>query len=153
VVAVAAIGAQTRFDWLGPTLAGAMRRDPTIEGVDWTPLRDDLTARGLLPPGALIGVPNWRHAGKIAYALGQDVTVVCLSPDARQFGFAASREQYVGQDMLLLAVEPPERAEAALAPLFRGLARLPPAPILLRDRVLGSVSVFRGESLLPASAH
>jgi hypothetical protein len=89
VSAVTVIGTQTRFDWLGTTIAAVARHDPTIEGIDWVSLRTELTARGLLPPGAVIGVPNWRDAGKIAYALGPDVTVLCLNRDARQFGLAA----------------------------------------------------------------
>ena len=62
--------------WLHPVIAQVSRQDPTIEAIDWTSLRDDLTARGLLRPGTIVGVPNWRDAGKIAYALGPDVTTV-----------------------------------------------------------------------------
>ena len=65
------------------------KRDPDIEGIDWTSLRD--RARGARPadrPGLVVGADNWRDGGKIAYALGPDVTVLCLNRDSRQFGFA-----------------------------------------------------------------
>ncbi len=137
------IGTQERLDWLGPRLATVMRHDPTAEGVDWTSLRTDLAARGLLVPGTVVGVGNWRDAGKIAHALGPDVTVLCLNPDARQFGFAYPPTGFLGRDMLLLVVDHPEQVKRELAPLFAQLTALPPAPVTLEGRVLQQVTVLQ----------
>ncbi len=65
---VLTVATDVRFDWLHAAFA----RDPIIEAIDWTSVRDELHARGLLPPGTVVGVPDWRDAGKIAYALGPD---------------------------------------------------------------------------------
>ncbi|MGE0225353.1 MAG: glycosyltransferase family 39 protein [Acetobacteraceae bacterium] len=148
IAAVSVIGLQTRFDILGPVLTAVTRKDPTIEGVNWTSLRADLRQRGLLPPGAVVGVPNWRDAGKIGFGLGPDVTVLCLCRDARQFAFAHPPAAHVGQDMLLLSMDPPDRAAASFAPLFRTLTPLAPAPVMLRGRTLHQVSVLSGDTLL-----
>jgi 4-amino-4-deoxy-L-arabinose transferase-like glycosyltransferase len=151
LAAMAVISLQTRFDLLGPALSGVMRKDPTSEGVDWTSLRRDLAGRGLLPPGTLVGLPNWRDGGKIARGLGPDMAVVVLHPDARQFGVAWPMAAAVGRDMLVLIAEHPERTAASLAPLFARMERLADAPVTLRGRVLRQVAVYRGEHLLRGS--
>jgi DNA-binding transcriptional LysR family regulator len=148
LAAVTIIGTQTRFDWLGPALAAFTRKDPTIEGIDWVSLRTDLTARGLALPGLTVGVPNWRDAGKIAHALGPSVTVLCLSPDARQFGFADPPAAHIGQDILLLIPDHADRVVAGLARNFERIDPLPPISVRLGDRVLQNVAVYQGHHLL-----
>ena len=141
LVAVTAISAQTRFDILGDRLTPLMRKDPTMEGIDWVSIRTDLEQRGLLKPGTVVGVPNWRDGGKIAYALGPDVTVLCLNADARQFGFAQPPADFVGQDVLLVGL-------TAMGGPFERIEPLPLAAIRHRGRVLASVSVAIGHRLI-----
>ncbi len=143
------ISTQLQFDWLGSTLTTVMRRDPTDEGLDWTSVRDDLSTRGLLPPGALTGAISWRDAGKFGYALGPDVTMLCLSTDARQFGFVSPLRNFAGQTILLLVSEPPEQAVAQARHWFRFIDVLPATSVRLRGRVLRSVTVLRGTGFLP----
>jgi 4-amino-4-deoxy-L-arabinose transferase-like glycosyltransferase len=148
LVGVAVVATQVRFDWLHPAIARVARQDPDLEAIDWTSLRTDLAARGLLAAGTVVGVPDWRDAGKVAYALGPDVTVLCLNRDARQFGLADPPQRFIGQDVLLLVPEHTQRAEHALAPVFDGIDALPPAPIRHAGRVLAEVAVLRGHRLL-----
>jgi hypothetical protein len=148
VLVLAVVSIQIRTDWLGAIVAATARRDPDLEGIDWTSLRSQLAVRGLLSqPGLVIGADNWRDGGKIAYALGPDVTMLCLSQDARQFGFETDPSHYVGDDVLLLVLDHPEAARARLAPRFDRIETLPPATITLRGRVLQTVSVLRGVHL------
>ena len=148
VLALAIVSTQIRLDWLGPVMATVARRDPDIEGIDWTSLRRQLAARGLLrQPGLVVGAANWRDAGKIAYAIGPEVTVLCLDRNSRQFGFATNPAGYIGEDVLLLLLDPPGAAPARLAPLFERIESLPPASITLRGRVLANVTVLRAERL------
>jgi 4-amino-4-deoxy-L-arabinose transferase-like glycosyltransferase len=147
VLTVAVAATQVRFDWLHPLIAHVARQDPDLEAIDWTSLRTDLAARGLLVPGTVVGVPDWRDAGKIAYALGPDVTVLCLSSDARQFGLADPPRRFIGQDVLLLVPEHADRATQALAPAFDGIDALPPAAIRHAGRVLAEVAVLRAHRL------
>ena len=129
-------GTQIRFGWLTANSA-------TAEGLDWTSLRDELAARGLLSPGAIVGVANWRDAGKIARALGPDIVVLCLNRDARQFGIAYPAERYAGRDMVLLGAADPSR--------FDRIEPLPAAAVTLRGEVLKHVAVAIGHGFIPAS--
>jgi 4-amino-4-deoxy-L-arabinose transferase-like glycosyltransferase len=133
---VTVIGTQLQFGWLHWDNA-------TAEGLDWTSLRDDLSARGLLHPGTVVGVANWRDAGKIAHALGPEVTVTCLCQDSRQFGFAFPAGRWIGDDVLLLAVDRP----IALTDRFERIEALPPAAVTLRGRTLKTVNVAVGDRL------
>jgi hypothetical protein len=149
LISVTVIATQIETDWLGGSLAVVMRKDPTAEGVDWISLRDDLMGRGLLPPGTLVGVFDWQNAGKIGYALGPGVTMLCLSDDSRQFGFAHPTRDFAGQDVLLLVPDPAERAAAQAGRWFRTTEPLAGTSVRLDGRVLRTVTVWRGHGLLP----
>jgi 4-amino-4-deoxy-L-arabinose transferase-like glycosyltransferase len=145
LAAMAAISCQIQFDWFGGTMATVMRNDPTAEGVDWTSLRDDLRARGLLEPGTTVAALNWRDAGKIGYALGPDATMLCLSSDPRQFGFAHPVRDYLEQDVLLLVVDPANRGAAQA--WFQSIDVLAPTSVRLQARVLRTISILSGHTL------
>jgi hypothetical protein len=147
VVSVTVIATQIQFDWLHAAMPA---NDPTAEGLDWTSLRDDLSVRDLLRPGTVVGVPNWRDAGKIAHALGPGVTVICLNQDSRQFGFADPAGPWAGSDILLLIVEQPGRVIPALSGMFARIEELPPSAIISRGRLLESVTVAIGINFSPA---
>lgn len=147
VLGVAVVATQVRLDWLHPVMSAVAPRDPDIEAVNWTSLRDQLAQRGLLTPGTVIGVPNWRDAGKIAYALGPEVTTLCLSRDARQFGMAWPPSRFIGADMLILASDHPERVPAEFGGEFDAIARLPGLSILHAGRTLRTVAVFEARRL------
>ncbi len=151
VGAVAIVSTQIRLDWLHPVIGAIAKHDPDLEGIDWTSLRTQLTSRGLLASDTIVGVPDWRDAGKIAYALGPDATVTVLDPDARQFGLVHPARDYVGRNVLVLVVNHPERALRDLAPMFDAVETLPPASIDHRGVVLQLVSVFLGQRLRAAS--
>ncbi len=147
LVALGVVCTQVRLDWLHPALA-ASARDPDIEAIDWVSVRKDLMARGLLTGETVVGVPDWRDAGKIAYALGPAITVTVLNSDARQFGFVAPASSFVGRDLLVLAPEHADRAMARLGPRFAHMEALAPAPIRHAGRTLAVVAVLRAERLL-----
>jgi 4-amino-4-deoxy-L-arabinose transferase-like glycosyltransferase len=145
--AMLVIATQIQFDWLGDGLAPLLRKDPTAEGLDWRSVRADLASRGLLPAGTIVAALNWRDAGKFGYALGPDVTMLCLSSDAREFGFAHPPAREDGKTVLLLTLDPPPRAVAVAAPWFASVDTLPAASIRLRGRVLAPVTVLLGHGL------
>jgi 4-amino-4-deoxy-L-arabinose transferase-like glycosyltransferase len=132
---------QVRWGWLGPLIAEIAPHDPTAEAVDWTSLKDGL------PSHALVGVPDWRDAGKIAYALGPSVTTVCLNRDCRQFGLTMPADRFMGSDFLILAPEHGERAAETLAGAFDRIVRLPDRFVRQDGRILRSVAVFRADRL------
>jgi hypothetical protein len=129
---------QVHFDWLHALVPRIGGKDPDLEAVDWTSLR----AR--FRPGTVVGVPDWRDAGKLAYALGPGVTVLCLNQDSRQFGLSWPAAHFLGSDMLIAAPEHADRVVATLGPAFDSIQDLPPAEITHPEsgRALGSVAVF-----------
>lgn len=149
LVAVAVIASQIQLDWLGGRLAAIMRTDPTAEGLDWTSVRDELRARGLLADGTVVAALNWRDAGKLGYALGPDVTMLCLNRDSRQLGFAHPARDFAGRDMLVLVVDPAPHALEDARERFRSVDVLQPATVVLRGRVLRGVTVLWGAGLEP----
>jgi hypothetical protein len=64
-----------------PTLAtpgGKIIPYPLLESVDWRDLATELKARGLANrPSLLVVATRWHEAGKIDYALGGRVPVLC----------------------------------------------------------------------------
>ena len=147
LVAIAVVSTQIRFDWMHPAISAFARHDPDLAGIDWTSIRGQLAARGLLGPGVVVGVPSWSVGGKIAYALGPGVKVICLDPDARQFGFDRPASRYAGRTVLVLA--PGRGAAGAQRGKFATLTPL--APVTVRDRgvVLLHIGVFIGHGLRP----
>jgi hypothetical protein len=141
------IATQIQFDWLGSAPAAVMRRDPTDEALDWSSVRDDLRARGLLPDGAVVATLNWRDGGKLGYALGPDTTMLVLSPDSRQFGFAHPLSDFAGRDLVVLSVDGPDRATAGAAHWFDGVSALTGSSVRLGARVLRPVTVLQGHGL------
>jgi len=133
------VATQVRFDWLHPVIAAFARKDPGIDAVDWRSLQ--------VSTGTIVGVPNWRDAGKIAYALGPDVTVLCLNRDARQFGIADPPLHFIGADVLILAPEHGDRVPETLGQMFERIERLPDMTVRHAGRVLLPVAVFRGYGL------
>jgi hypothetical protein len=126
-------------------MATIMQRDPTPEGLDWTSIREDLSARGLLPPDALVAAVNWRDAGKIGHALGPNTVMLCLNPDSRQFGLAYPLREFAGREVLVLLLDPPGRVKE----WFQSVEVLPATSVRLDGRVLRSVTVLRGRGLIP----
>ena len=142
ILGMGLVASQVRWGWLNPVIAPVAPNDPTLEAIDWTSLGD------ALPPHVLIGVPDWRDAGKIAYALGRSVTTVCLNRDCRQFALTLPANRFIGSDFLILAPEHGQRAAQALAGAFEQIVRLRDRSIDQDGRTLRNVAVFRGDRLL-----
>ncbi len=149
MASMAVIASQIQTGWLSGTLTSVMRTDPTVDGLDWTSLRDDLTGRGLLPAGTLAGAMNWRDAGKIGYALGPATTTLCLSADSRQFGFADPPADFAGRDVLLIVADPAGRGISSARRWFQTVEVLSPSSERLDGSVLRTFAVLRGHGLLP----
>ena len=148
-VSIVVISTQIQLDWLGDHLAAIMRTDPTVEGLDWVSIRNDLSRQGLVAPGTVAAAMDWRSAGKIGYALGPDVTMLCLNPDARQFGFAYPLRDFSKQDVLVLVPDPTERGIAKAKQWFITTELLPATSVRLDGRILLTIRVLRGKGLVP----
>ena len=89
ILGLGLVASEVRLNWL----PGAGRRAPGPEKtrtlMSWIgPLCErNSSDRGFLDrPGLIVATLKWHEAGKIDYALGGRVPVICLGPDPRQYG-------------------------------------------------------------------
>jgi 4-amino-4-deoxy-L-arabinose transferase-like glycosyltransferase len=141
---------EVRLAWL-PGLADGrlLGRDPAVDAIDWTSLRDAFARRGYLDrKGLVVGAIRWLDAGKIDYALGGAMPVVCLGPDPRQYGLIAPLRDYAGGDVLIAAPRSSlEMIRAQFGPLFEAIEPLPPARVLHAGRPALDVPLYLGRRL------
>lgn len=150
-VALCLVVANIRYNAFGD-LIGAVNhgRDPTLDVLEWTELRDDLTARGLLAgPGIPLAATNWRDAGKADYALEGKIEVFCLCADRRQYGFRVAPGTIVGRDVLLLGPsDDPSLVPRQYSNLFEWIEVLAPVTVERTDHPKWQLSLFLGHRLL-----
>jgi hypothetical protein len=143
VFGVTLVASEVRFNWL------PLGRDPSLDVVDWTSLHTELDSRGLLDtPGLVVAALKWHEAGKIDYALGGRVPVLCLSADARQYGVIANPDDYAGADVLIIA---PRRLvaqiESQFGSLFDWIEPIAPATVMHAGHPAMSLPLFIGHRL------
>jgi hypothetical protein len=150
VFGVTLVANEVRFNWLSGLIADLpLGRDPSLDLVDWTSLRTELDSRGLLDkPRLVVAALKWHEAGKIDYALGGRVPVLCLGSDARQYGLIANPDDYAGADVLIIA---PRRSLAQtnsqFASLFDRIEPIAPATVMHAGRPAMSLPLFIGHRL------
>ena len=147
---VAFVASEVRFNWL-PDVAEdfALGADPDLDAVDWTSVRTDLAARGLLDrPGLIVGATRWHDAGKIDYALGGRSTVICLGDDPREYGLAANAKDHAGRDVLILAPRDSlAQITARFGSSFDAVEMLAPTLVMHAGRLAMSIPLFMGHRL------
>jgi 4-amino-4-deoxy-L-arabinose transferase-like glycosyltransferase len=144
VVLVLAVS-EVRFNWLAAFRPGF---DPGLQGMDLTPLRPALEARGLLD-GRIIAAPSWNDTGKIDYALGGNPRVLALTTDPRQYGFAAPGPQaHLGQDMLIIAPRQDHaRITERFGANFDSIEELPPLKLEFPARGTVVIPIYEAHNL------
>jgi hypothetical protein len=112
-------------------------------------LRTELANRGFLGrPGLVVAATRWLDAGKIDYALGGQIPVICLGPDPRQYGLVARPDDHAGADVLIVAPHTSiERIVGQFRSLFDRIEEIPPATIFHAGRPAMRVPLFIGHRL------
>ena len=107
---------------------GILPKDPTLESLEWTPLRDELKARGLLDrQDVFVVVPHWITAGKIDQALGSALPVIVFGGDSKHFAFRYDPKRFVGRDALIIGhMNQMDGITETLRPYFETMEELPP---------------------------
>jgi Dolichyl-phosphate-mannose-protein mannosyltransferase len=145
----AVLASEVRFNWL-PAVIGDFPdgKDPSLEVVDWTSLRQDLAGRGLLyKPGLVVAALRWSDAGKIDYALEGRVPVICLGPDAHQYELIARRDDYAGSDVLIVGRTSLEYVVGQYWFLFDRIESIAPATVFHAGRPAVQLNLFIGHRL------
>jgi hypothetical protein len=147
------VASEVRFNWL-PAVIGGVRlgKDPSLDMVDWTSLRDDLAERGFLDrPNLAAAALRWSEAGKIDYALGGGLPVICIGPDARQYGLLARNDDHAGADVLIVTRAPFEKIFGQYWFLFDSIEPIAPATVLHAGRPALRLNLFLGHRLHKAA--
>ncbi len=153
VLGCSLFASEARFNWL-PAVTGEFRlgKDPAFDIVDWTSLRDGLAERGLLDrPKLVVAALRWSDAGKIDYALGGRLPVICLGPDARQYALVARRDDYAGADVLIVTRTPFEKIVGQYWFLFDAIEPIAPATVAHAGRPALRLNLFLGHRLHKAA--
>jgi 4-amino-4-deoxy-L-arabinose transferase-like glycosyltransferase len=141
VLGVIFVGSEVRYNWF-PRL-------PNLDLVDWTSLRTEFAARAFLDrPGLVVATLKWHDAGKVDYALGGRVPVICLGSDPRQYGLVANPNSYAGSDVLIVA---PHRSldqiTGQFGPLFDSIEPIAPATVMHAGRPAMELALYLGHRL------
>jgi hypothetical protein len=150
LIAAGLVSSEVRFNWLpGLVKDFGLGKDPDLDAVDWTSVRTDFVARGLLDrPGLVVAGLRWHEAGKIDYALGGLATVICLGNDPREYGISANVRNFIGRDVLIVA---PRRTQAEimakLGESFDSIDALPPTLVRHAGRPALAIPLFLGHRM------
>jgi hypothetical protein len=107
--------------------AAFARGDPTLESLEWTPLREELQRRGLLQkPGLFVISGSPIDIGKIDQALN-DALPMQVFGESKQYAFRYDPSTLVGRDALVIGRRDRTRGiETRLAHYFESIEELPP---------------------------
>ncbi len=137
---LAGLVAVSRFGW--PDL---VRPADVAQVADWDGLLKGLAMRGE-GRGPVAGL-RWLDCGKIGYGLGPDRTILCLTDDARQFGFMTAPGAHRGDTVLVLAPRiSAEEAATRLAGYFDRIVALPPLTLHMGAQDM-AIPAYRGIGL------
>lgn len=149
----AVLATEVRFSWLSASIGGFRPgEDPAFDLVDWTSLRQDLASLGLFGrSGLVVAAMRWSEAGKLDYALGGKLPVICLGPDARQYSLIRRHDDYAGADVLIVTRTSPEKIIGQYWFLFDGIEQIGQADILHAGRPLLRLNLLLGHRLHKAA--
>jgi len=104
------------------------RGDPTLEAVEWTPLRTELAARGYLErKDMFIVAPYWLDAGRIDQALGSVLQVIAFGDlnEPKNFDSRYDPKSLLGRDALIIGVKISPPIESHVRQFFSSIEELP----------------------------
>jgi Dolichyl-phosphate-mannose-protein mannosyltransferase len=107
--------------------AAFVKRDPTLEAFEWTPLRAELEKRGLLKRNGLFIVSaHWTDMGKIDLALHDELPMQIFG-ESKEYAFRYDEKMFVGHDALVIGLQHHMYGiDAALKDYFSSVEELPP---------------------------
>ena len=151
-VALVLVASEGATGWLvsSPT-AEAAQSDPTLEMLNWTEVKQVLAQRELLNGGtAAIAGTNWIEAGKLNYAVGSDIPVLCLCADPQQFRYSRNVSDFAGQTVMVIqSRDRLSKSRALLAKQFRQLQPLAGITLHRANRPAIDLVVLRGIGFAP----
>ncbi len=150
IAAATLVASEARWNWL-PELGEhfAPGADPDLAAVDWSSLKTELAQRHLIGPDSpAVAAIRWHEAGKLDYALGGTIPVLCLGKDPREYGILRDIGAYEGRNLLIIASRsslPQIRAE--FGSMFRSIDPLPPLTVTHAGKAAMTLPLYLGRDL------
>lgn len=145
-----ALAWQSQTGWLSraaPTLLHPV--DPTVDLLDWRALRPALEARGDWPDDPVLASASWMYAGKLSYALGREVPVLCLCANPQHFAFRPETEGLAGATVLaVLPRQEVDRLGGTLPAFFDSFEEIAPVVLNRGGAPALTLHVYRGSGLV-----
>jgi 4-amino-4-deoxy-L-arabinose transferase-like glycosyltransferase len=120
-------------------------RDPTLDLLDWSDLKGELAKRGLLRHDLFLAGINWTNSGKLNYALGRNMSVLCLCGLPHQFALDDDPAAWRGRDGIIVGTGDQFAVMMPfLATLFERVELLPPMTLTRAGTPALQLSLARG---------
>lgn len=105
---------------------GGGHYDPTMQGMDYTDLRDRFAKEGWLQnPHVFTGSTRWWLTGKVDWALKGEKPVIVFDEDPRNLAFLVDPRTLIGEDAVILGQEHQKSIPINVAPFFDNVTQLP----------------------------
>jgi hypothetical protein len=149
LVLLGLLGAQAATGAVSEMFPGAFRVDPTLELVDWSPVRPLFERLGIGSERAFAAAPDWMAAGKLGYALGPSIPVLCLGPAPHHFAYRYDAAALQGKDALLIE-RTGQSARGLYAKAFREIDSVATLTIYRGSRPAFDLTVLVGRGFSPS---
>src|SRR5262249_43818327 len=122
---------------------------PLLETLDWKDLKTAIEARGLAnKPNLIVAATRWHEAGKIDYALGGRLPVLCLCRDPRGYGVLTRPWEHLGETALIIGANlPPQRVATTYGAYFDRIEEMRPIAITHAGKPASELFVYVGHAL------
>jgi hypothetical protein len=119
-----------------------IKRDPTLEMKDWSPVVAKLEELGLTErPRTFFFTRSWYESGHLAFAMHNRAPVACFDIDARGFAFWSKPKDWLGQDGILLSHGDNENEPRAFQGYFRKIVQIGVFPETRNGRPVGDRTI------------
>jgi 4-amino-4-deoxy-L-arabinose transferase-like glycosyltransferase len=148
----AVAGSEARTGWIVDRLPAQDRHlDPTLDLVDWTELDSIIAERHLIDhKTAAVAALNWFEAGKLNYAIGKSIPVLCLCADPQEFRFLQDPGAFTGKNILIVGT-PKYALNPELAALFLRTERVATVVLHRASRPAIELILIRGTTFRPTA--
>lgn len=119
-----------------------LRRDPTLEMKDWSPIVARLEERGLTDlPRTFFFTRSWFESGHLAFAMHNRYPVACFDVDARGFAYWSKPLDWLGRDGILLSHGDNPNEPGAFVPYFRKIVLIDEFPETRNGQPVGNRTI------------
>ena len=127
---ISLLASQAATGWVEHFDPGFADHDPTLDLLDWRGLYATVVELRQRHPDVIVATVSWIDAGKVDYALGGLVPVICVSRDPRGFAFMRNWRSLSGRDALIVAAAGRPDWLRLAKPHFQSIETLADVPLL-----------------------